>query len=240
MVAWSCDSENALDCLQTEGRLITADFQVGDFDKIRIEDGVRLIIQQGDTQEVTVEAGENIIDNVAVFLEGSTLVIQDNSSCNVFRDYGTTTARVTAVSLGEIRNSSRFEVRSQGVLNFPGLNLQSNTSGTGAPGKKSGDFYLTLNTNNLRIVANGVSVFYLAGYAQNARFVFSDEQPRLEGADLLVDNLTVLQTSANKMIVNPQLSIAGEIRGTGDVISLNRPEIINVESFFTGRLIFQD
>ena len=34
--------------------------------------------------------------------------------------------------------------------------------------------------------------------------------------------------------------IRGEIRGTGDIISLNRPAIIEVEEIYTGRLIFQD
>jgi len=42
------------------------------------------------------------------------------------------------------------------------------------------------------------------------------------------------------MIVNPQNSITGVIRATGDVISLNRPPIVDVDELFTGRLIFED
>jgi hypothetical protein len=40
--------------------------------------------------------------------------------------------------------------------------------------------------------------------------------------------------------VNPQNKIAGEIRGTGDVIAVNEPPVVEVEQFFTGQLIFQD
>ena len=40
--------------------------------------------------------------------------------------------------------------------------------------------------------------------------------------------------------VNPLNSIRGEIRGTGDIIAVNRPEIVEVDEFFTGRLIFED
>jgi hypothetical protein len=45
--------------------------------------------------------------------------------------------------------------------------------------------------------------------------------------------------SGSKMVVNPQQSIIGSIRSTGDVISLNQPPIVDVEEWFTGRLIFQ-
>lgn len=239
-VTVQCDSEDAIDCLQTEGQIISQEFQVGAFNSIRIEDGVRLVVKQGDTQEVLITTGENLLPDVEVILEESTLVIKNNNNCNLFRDYGITTATVTVVNLEEIRNSSRFEVRSQGSLDFPRLRLLSNTTGDGSSGKKSGDFYLSLNTNNLRISANGVSVFYLNGFARNADIIFSDEQPRLEGEALLIDNIDVLQTSANKMIINPQLSLTGEIRGTGDVISKNRPDIVDVSTLFTGRLIFED
>ena len=37
------------------------------------------------------------------------------------------------------------------------------------------------------------------------------------------------------MIVNPQQSISGQIRGTGDVISINEPPIVEVERLYTGQ-----
>ena len=40
------------------------------------------------------------------------------------------------------------------------------------------------------------------------------------------------------MIVNPQQSLRGIIRSTGDVITLNSPPIIEVEQIYTGQLIF--
>lgn len=239
LTAVQCDSENALDCIKTEGDLITASFQVADFNKIRIEDEVRLLVKQGNEQEVTISTGDNLLPDIEVVVEDQTLVIKNTNKCNFVRDYDVVLATVTAVNLEEIRNSSRFEVRSEGVLDFPRMVLLSNTAGTGARGKKSGDFYLALNTANLTISANGVSVFYLTGYATNARLIFSDEQPRLEGAGLLIDNANITQVSANKMIINPQLSLVGEIRGTGNVIAVNQPPIIQVQELFTGRLIFQ-
>jgi hypothetical protein len=76
--------------------------------------------------------------------------------------------------------------------------------------------------------------------AAAASIVFTDEAPRFEGAELQIGDLGIFQRSANKMIVNPQNRIVGEIRGTGDVISVNQPPIVEVLQFFTGQLIFQD
>lgn len=44
----------------------------------------------------------------------------------------------------------------------------------------------------------------------------------------------------NKLIVNPQEELRGEIRSTGDVITVNRPPVVNLPAFYTGKLIFSD
>ena len=62
---------------------------------------------------------------------------------------------------------------------------------------------------------------------------------RFEGAGFLVDELRVFHRGSNKMIVNPVNSIRGEIVSSGDVIAKNRPEHVEVEERFTGRLVFE-
>ena len=41
------------------------------------------------------------------------------------------------------------------------------------------------------------------------------------------------------MVINPQLSLSGELRGTGDLISVNEPPVVDVVRIYTGRLIFE-
>ena len=237
---FSCSSSDAPDCIQVSGNLVTKEFSLGAFDRIQILDGIRLILTDAPNYEVVLESGEFLIEDIRVEVREDQLVVENKNNCNFFREYGLTTIYVNAPNIREIRNSSRFEVRSNGVLNYSSLSLLSNTSGAGSLGKKSGDFYLDLNCNNLRVSANGISVFYLSGTTTNASIVFSDEQPRFEGRDFSIQNLEMLQVSANKMIVNPQQSIIGVIRGPGDVISVNTPPLVEVEELFTGRLIFED
>ena len=93
----------------------------------------------------------------------------------------------------------------------------------------------------LRNVEEGERALYQALYPTRFAVAVSDPVAMvlgLEGAPL--DDLIVFHRSANKMVVHPVERIQGRIRGTGDVISVNRPPIVNVEEFYTGRLIFQD
>jgi hypothetical protein len=61
----------------------------------------------------------------------------------------------------------------------------------------------------------------------------------VEAANFEVQNLNIYHRSSNKMIVNPQQSIRGEIRSVGDVIAVFQPLVVEVEQFYTGRLIFE-
>jgi len=236
----SCNSENGWDCVQAAGDSISKEYVVSDFSKIRIEDDVTLYLKQGDSTKIILETGENLLSDISVSVEENTLVVKDINDCNLVRDYGITKVFVTAPNITEIRNSSAYDVIGEDILHFPKLTLISNSSAGPENIRKSGDFYLNLNVEEFQVAANGQSVFYISGRAGKANINFADEFPRFEGKDFLIDELTVFQRSANKMIVNPQQSIVGKILATGDIISHTRPSLVDVKEFFTGRLLFQD
>ncbi|MAO11250.1 MAG: DUF2807 domain-containing protein [Flavobacteriaceae bacterium] len=236
----SCNSENAPDCFQAVGGVITEEFVVDDFSKIRIENDVALQLRQGTERKVLIKTGKNLLPDISVSIDGNTLVIKNNNSCNLVREYDNVQAIVTTPNVTEIRNASSRNVTGVGTLIFPTLTLTSNSTGGVVNARKSGDFYLNLECEDFNVSANGQSVFYITGSTENATLVFSDEFPRFEGENFVIDTLDIRQRSANKMIVNPIDRISGVIQGTGDVISVNKPPEVDVEELFTGRLIFID
>jgi hypothetical protein len=237
---FSCNSEDAPDCLQVNGDRETRTYSVGSFTKIRIEDNVDLRIRQGNEIDVRVEAGGNLFTDISVEVYGNTLVVSSDNNCELLRDYEPIVAYVTAPDIDLLRNASTGDVISEGVLRYTNLELRSDTSGGLEDPKKSGDFRLQLDTDDLFVEGNGFSGFYLSGSAKEAYILFTDEIPLFEGAELEIEDLTIFQRSANIMRVNPINSIRGSIRGTGDVIAVNRPEIVEVDAYYTGRLIFED
>ncbi|QNJ96972.1 head GIN domain-containing protein [Constantimarinum furrinae] len=240
LLSVSCSADRLDTCFRSAGNTIQIFEEISDFSRIQIEGEVSLTVKQGPVHEVLITTGENLMEEISVTKEGDLLIIRDANYCNIAREYGVTHATVTTPTLTEIRNSSSYDVVGEGVLNFDVLRLISNTTGNIEEVQKSGDFRLIINTEHLNVSANGQSIFYISGSTESATLSFTDELPRFEGSALIINELTIFQRSANKMIVNPQHRISGKIYGTGDVISLSRPPIIDVEEFFTGRLIFQD
>ncbi len=122
------------------------------------------MIKEGPNYEVIIKTSDNILPNLEVNLEGEVLVVKDNSTCSIARDYGLTTVYVTSPNLTEIHSKTEQDIKSDGVLNYPNLNLYAVDLSDGAG---TGDFRLLLNTSNLYVESNNVSNFYLSGNSEN-------------------------------------------------------------------------
>lgn len=231
-----CDSENANDCFKAAGSIIQQEINLSSFDKIIIHEGVSLIIKEGPTQQVIIESGQNLISDVSVDVSNNQLIVKDKTSCNFVRDYGLTKVYVTAPNITEIRNSSELAVRSDGILTYPNLTIQSEDYQSDY--LNVGDFYLSVNNSKLTITSNGISNFYIDGQTTNLTVGFFSGDSRFEGKDLIATNVTVTHKSSNDILVNPQEKIEGAIFSLGDVIVFNQPAIVDVIEHYRGRLIF--
>lgn len=239
LLIFACDNDSANDCFQTEGNIVQQMVDVTNFEVILVNRNVELILKEGAEFEVMIESGENLINDVEAIVVGNQLQLTDNNTCNYVRDYVSTKVYVTAPNITEIRNSSQYEVSSNGVLSYPELLLTSEDFN--APGSFTvGDFRLELNSTNVKIITNNISSFYLSGQTTDLDIGFFSGAGRFEGENLIAQNINVFHRGSNDMIVNPQLQLTGELRGTGDLISVNEPPIVNVEQLYTGELIFED
>lgn len=233
----ACNSEDANDCFQKAGNLIQETIEVSSFDKILVHRDIELIIKEAPEYAVVVETGENLIADVNVEVIGNQLVLTDHNTCNYVRAYGITKIYVEAPNLTEIRTSSQYEISSDGILNYESLVLYSedfieDTEFT------IGDFRLTINSEDLTIVSNNLSFFFIDGMVENLSVGFFSGSSRFEGKNLIAQNVSVYHRGSNDMVVNPQLSLTGELRGTGNLISVNEPPLVDVQRIYTGQLFF--
>lgn len=237
LVLFTCDSENAIDCLQTSGDIIQQEVAVADFERILVNKDIELIISQANEYKVTIETGENLLDEVKVEVQGNRLVLTDDNNCNYVRDFGITKIYVETPILTEVRNSSQYEVSSNGIITFPELDLVSEDFNENVE-FTVGDFRLQIDNVSLNIVSNNISSFYINGFTENLSVRFFAGSGRFEGEDLIAQNIEMNHRGSNDMIVNPIQSLTGVIRGTGDVISVSQPLLVDVERLYTGQLIF--
>lgn len=233
----TCDSENAIDCFQTEGKTIQQEIEVESFSKILVNRDITLVVRESTTHSVLIETGSNLINDVEVKVDNNQLILTDNNTCNLARDFGITKITVSTPTLSEIRTSTQYTITSEGLLGFENLTLISENFNL--PGNFTvGDFDLQVDSNSLTVLSNGLSAFYLRGSVNNLSLSFFSGQARVESANLIAQNVEVFHRGSNDMIVNPQQSITGSIVATGNVIAKNQPPMVDVEVLFNGRLIF--
>ena len=117
------------------------------------------------------------------------MILKDNNTCNLTRDYGITKVHVTVPNLTEIRNSSTLDVHSVGVLNFEELKLLSEDYG--------GDFYnvgnfnLEVNCTTLRVVINNLTTNIISGSTEHLNISHASGDGRFEGRYLVAQNVTI-------------------------------------------------
>ncbi|WP_299895368.1 head GIN domain-containing protein [uncultured Aquimarina sp.] len=234
----SCDSENAIDCFQRTGDLVRQEVEVPDFSRILVNQNVEMVLKQGEQTSIVIETGDNLLNEVSAIVEGDRLVLSNTNDCNFVRDFNQTKIFVTAPNITEIRSASQFDISSDGILTYPELRLLSEDFNEDNGGNINGTFTLEVDCENIIVVGNNIASFFVTGRVINLRVGFFSGTGRFEGDKLIAENVDVFHRGTNKIIVNPRESITGEIRSTGDVISINQPPVVDVQEFFTGRLIF--
>jgi hypothetical protein len=233
----SCNSENASDCFQTAGKIVQHEVEVANFDKIVVNKKIALFISEGPVQKVVIESGENLLNDITAEVVANELILTNYNNCNFFREYGITKVYVTSPNINTIRNASELNVTSIGTLTYPSLYLRS--SGEKSTYLAVGDWHLTIENNAVTIWSNGISTYYLKGMSNNLDVGFSDGDTRFEGKDFIVKNITVRNVSSNDVLIYPTEKLTGSIHSTGNVISYNKPPIVDVDVQSVGKLIFK-
>lgn len=234
-----CDKEDAPDCFQTVGDMVTQEVTVAPFHELIVYKGIKLFIRQGEEQKVIIESGKNLIGEISAEVEDGRLSLRNSNGCNLFRDYNVTKVYVTVPDLSWLQNAGNNAIEGIGELHFPEIWLRAYDQENISDIYTIGDFRLNLVSESIRITSDNYSHFFLSGSTGYLDAYFAAGDGRLEAADLIAQTVEIQHRGTNKLIVNPQQVLKGEIRSTGDVISVNRPPVVDIETFYTGSLIFE-
>ena len=237
LLIFGCSSENAPDCLQTSGEMISEEIAVVDFEEIQVFDNVKLILEQSPETKVVVKTGRNLLPQISVEVVGDRLELRNESGCKLFRENDVVEVYVSTPNLSWLQNSSYKKIESRDILKFPELWLRSINQERDPDIYTNGDFDLDLEVENLRITSDHISNFYLRGTAENLNLFIANGDARIEATELKAQHIDLMHRGSNKLILNPRQSISGDIYSFGDVIAVNRPAEVRVTEHYSGRLI---
>lgn len=233
VLLWNC-SEGGMDCFQKQGEIITEEISVEFFDKISIATGIELVVKEAEEQEVKIEAGKNLIGDIKVKVENGELKIRNNNGCEMLRNYHPATIYVSTPVLEKIYSSSQYSVRSDGVLTFPELSLESGIIAD----TPLTIFEMEIQNQKITINDNISSVFKIRGSTEYLGVYFWGSNGRLEAENLTAQEVGVYHRSTNDMIVFPVQKVSGIIASTGNLVLKNLPPIVEVEQLYTGHVVY--
>ncbi|UZH56141.1 DUF2807 domain-containing protein [Salinimicrobium tongyeongense] len=235
----ACNTEDAPDCFQTAGSMIEKELQVGPFEELMVYENIELFIEQGEDHKVIVKTGENLMNEISAEVIDGRLILRNGNSCNFVRDYKLTSIYVTVPNLTWLQNAGNRVVKSVGELHFPDIWLRSLNQEDSNEVYTVGDFDLHLVSDYVRVTGDDFSNFFLQGETNYLDLYIANGDGRVEAQELTAGTVEIQHRGTNKLFVNPQQVLRGEIRSTGDVISVNRPPVVEVETFYSGKLIFE-
>ncbi|HOY32734.1 MAG TPA: head GIN domain-containing protein [Bacteroidales bacterium] len=200
------------DPLKGNGKLLTKDVQVGEFSKLEIEGFFKVILTQGETPKLSIEADENLIEYINVKVSNKKLKIRSKKNIRGSKDIS---IYLTFNSLDQIMVSGYTSVSSAADLNFDKLNLEL-----------SGNCKLDMNLNcvGLNAEISGNSNAALSGAVLTANFDVSGAS-KVEAFELYIDDLKLNASGnasarvniINKFDVNVSGAAGVEYQGTPEM-----------------------
>lgn len=228
-----CSADTFSSCFSKGGEQTSYIVEVAPFDKIELSEGVSLEISEGIPQTVSLEIGSHNFDEISYQVQDGTLYLTNKMECGA----GVVPLahfKIQTPNLTSIHSNSQASVISTGVLRFPNLTLSQGMVDDNA----SGLFDVEVSCQKLSIQNNNSTLFKLRGSALTLDINLWSGGARVEAGTLDVDEVSVMHRSTNDITVKPNNSINGTIYGVGNVILKSHPSDVQVETKWTGKVIY--
>ncbi|MBW6533440.1 MAG: DUF2807 domain-containing protein [Mariniphaga sp.] len=200
--------------------------KVGNFNAVDVSAGIDLYLKMGETEEVRVEADDDIIENILTEVKNGTLHVymKKGNFFNIFNilNFGNTSSRkvyVTVTDLKRIDASSGSDVRSENTLKGDVLIVNS-SSGS--------DVVLDVVYKDISLDASSGADIKVSGKAKTVRVSASS------GSDINARNLAAVIGHANAssgadVVVHATGEIYANASSGGDVRYYGNPLVKNID-----------
>lgn len=228
---FSSGCENGgFDCVQKAGDEIIRTIEVPPFHSINAYDGVNIFIKQGSHQEIKLQVGENLFNEIVVKVDQEGFLnIRNENLCNWVRSYKDINVFITTNGLSRINQYGYGTIRSEGLLSFSSITINAKDG--------VGDIYLEVQNEKLYLVSNTIANFYLAGFTEELIIGNYYSNGRFLGKELVAAKVEITHLGSNTIEVNATESLSGTIRSVGDVHFHGNPPIVDVSITGKGKLI---
>ncbi|QCK14564.1 GIN domain-containing protein [Mangrovivirga cuniculi] len=232
-LAISCNDPDSFGCFKKAGGHAIEERPIGAFSNVIIETGVDIRFSDAQTETISIEGPENLLHKIETNINRDTLYIKDSNSCSWVRSPVRTMIHLPIPSDVKIyyRGYGNIELQTIEPINTFDLHIDDGM----------GDIYLNFATvGTVSVYNNSFSNVHLSGTADSLHFQYRNNFGQFEASALESRKVNMVYGGKNDVTINPTESITGVITGFGDVYSIQRPPVVDIEEISGGKLIFQD
>lgn len=200
--------------IEGNGQMQSQNREAGNFNEISSSGPFDIVLTQGNTTSVKVEAESNLLPYIITEVQGNKLVLKTKKGVDLKPDHEITIA-ITFKDLNQLKISGAGSLKGTNTLKLDRLALA--VSGTTKVD-------LSLQSNSLSMGISGTTRADLKGSAAQADYRISGTAD-IDASDLISDNARVAVSGAGKLHVNASKKLDVSISGVGKVWYKGNPAI---------------
>jgi hypothetical protein len=233
-----CNVDN-INCIYEEGDKLEESFNVNDFDGILIANNAKVYVTQADSFSLKIEAFQSILDNLLVYVNNKTLIIENDKCAN---QHSPIIVRVSMPYLEELYLSGSGGFSIDPFDNFNDLFITISGSGyiyntndtlklsklrTSISGSGDMDIYLIADEFDVSISGSGSII--TRGMANKLKYNLSGSGS-YSGFDFQTKYSDIIISGSGNSEVYTTEELKVNISGSGNVYYKGRPKIITLIS----------
>lgn len=160
------------------GNIITESRNISSFDRVDVSGAFNIVMQQGESESVSIEGDENLMEYIVIENDGNKLLIDTRENLNPSRDIVIT---LTFKELSRVEISGACEITNKGLLQFQ--QIAFDCSG-------ASKCELNMEADNCEFDVSGAGKLELNGKAKHVDFDASGAVD-IEADEFEVENCTV-------------------------------------------------
>ncbi len=230
LIFFSCNKENAPDCIQSAGEFTTVKRSMEEFDSIELRDYVQIELYDTTAYFVEITAPKNLIPDIETELKDHKLRIVNNNTCNFVRSFKKRIiVRIYAPQFDDIQNFGTGDIKSINTLSSSHFKIENRNA--------AGKIELVLNCDTATLVTHtGVCDIYAKGQS-DVTYVFNQGVGIIDAQKLLANNAFVNNSSINNVYINTSGYFFALIEFSGNIYYSGIPNHIDQSIRGNGRLI---
>lgn len=209
--------ESEKDCIKGSGKMAAEDRRIGEFNRVKLSGGYDVVLTQGSTPSLRIEAEDNILKKIrSEIKDGELEISMDGHFCKV----KAVTVYLTAVTLKAIESSGAVEVRATNKITADDLSLH--ISG-------AGEVNMEVEANHLLTSVSGAGELDLKGKAKSHKVKISGAGD-MDAVDLIVGKYDINLSGASDCRIYVEDELLVDASGASSITYKGNPSRIKEES----------